>query len=133
MTATDIAASNLYWPGTVPLRYIRANSLSSGSTDTIAQPAWANGGCIILGLDLVAAGAEPSQCFCSFSVPNNCTIFYDSQSTGEGNGIRFTWRGQIPLGPSESMQVYFSSAMSITWSYAISGLLTPLPVNLWHL
>lgn len=133
MTATDIAASNLYWPNTVPFRYTRLSTTSTGTTDTIFQPAWGNGGIVVLGFDLVAWNANPVQCFCRLDLPTNCAVFYDSQSAGEGNGIRFTWRGQIPLGPSESFSVYFSAVAAITWSYAVHGLLTPFPVNLWHL
>lgn len=130
MTATDIASSNLFWPGAVPLRLISHTESSTGKTLVSAPAAWGAGGQIILGMDATAWGTSPDQCFAQFYVPTSTSVWYDSQSIGEGLGIRFTWRGQIPIGTSETVSFYFNAASATNWAVSVWGLLTPHPVNL---
>jgi hypothetical protein len=125
MTATGIASSNLYYPGGVPCRFLSHTELSSGNTVSV-QPSLSNvGSVLVLGFDAVASGASPVQCFIDFQVPIGFQVFYDSQSSGEGNGVRFTWRGQAPLMFNERLATKFSSVSNITWTVSAWGLALP--------
>lgn len=53
---------------------------------------------ILLGVDWTATNANPVQCFAHLTYqPSGATFFWDSQSTGEGNGVRWQWRGALPI------------------------------------
>jgi hypothetical protein len=125
MTATDIASSNLYYPGGIPCRLISHKENSTGNTTTV-KPSLSNvGAVLVLGFDAVASGSEPIQCFIDFQIPTGFQVFYDSQSTGEGNGVRFTWRGQAPLMFDEQLSTTYSSSGAIEWTVNAWGLALP--------
>lgn len=53
---------------------------------------------VLLGGDLTMTGAAGiGPCFASMAL-GGVIFYWDSQSTGEGQGITFAWRGQLPLG-----------------------------------
>lgn len=81
---------------------------------------------ILCGFDAVAKDAEPTQCFIYVAVAG-VPFYYDSQSTGEGLGIRFTWRGGIPVGADELITVNFqcSGTVPINYSHILWGMAGP--------
>jgi hypothetical protein len=126
MTATDIASSNLWWPDCQPCRLFNFHVLGTSATQT-ATPS-PTGTRLIMGIDVVAAHANPIQCFVEFRVPSAISVFYDSQSTGQGNGVRFTWRGQVPIGPGETISIVATSSASLDWYLQAWGLYISTPM-----
>lgn len=121
MSTAEVPSSNLWFDDAFPLRLISYAVTSSGGTvtyDTGPEPAPL---AIILGCDIVASGSEPIQCFVNLQIPTGIQVYYDSQSTGEGLGVRFPWRGQIPLADGEDVSVQFSSSGSINWYVTVWG------------
>lgn len=78
---------------------------------------------VVLGIDLTMTGVDTiGPCFCSFAIGGH--IFYwDSQSTGEGLGITFGWRGQIPIQKGDVLIIAADQpstdlvVSSIAWGY----------------
>lgn len=125
MTATDIASANLWWPNAIPSRCISATSSTASQSFDFLGAAAAAGTTLVMGMDVVASGAEPVQCFCALQLPRGVTVFYDSQSTGEGLGVRFTWRGQIPIGGTDEGSVVVRSSGTIPWAVTVWGITIP--------
>jgi hypothetical protein len=99
---------------------------SSGNTVTRTIAPDGIGACLVLGIELIASGASPVQCFANFQVPSGSMVYYDSQSIGEGLGVRFVYRGQAVLLEDESMAVTFSATGgSPQWSLSAWGLALP--------
>jgi hypothetical protein len=121
VTATDIASSNLWVGWAQPFRIFNQHTLGTNGGATVTPSP--SGTRLVMGMDVVAAHANPIQCFCEFRVPSAISVFYDSQSTGEGNGVRFTWRGQIPISPGESVTIVATSSGSLDWYITAWGLL----------
>lgn len=82
---------------------------------------------IVTCVDATCTGAEPVQCFCSMTANSVATVFYDSQSTGEGVGVSFFYRGQIVLAHSDDLEVLLTSSATINMGIAISGYVIPQP------
>lgn len=85
---------------------------------------------VITGIDFVAWNAQPVQCFFraehwNYSATFGAAFYYDSQSTGEGNGIWFSWRGALPLAPTDTLNCVGTSASNITWGGKVFGIIAP--------
>lgn len=122
MSTADVPSSNLYIPYANPRRLLTYSATGTGFTQTVNNTATLAPYWLILGCDIVASGAEPVQCFVNLQVPAGQQIYYDSQSTGEGLGVRFPYRGQVPVLPNESFAVQVSSSAAITWYATVWGL-----------
>jgi hypothetical protein len=101
------------------------SSVSHVLRNTSAASSW-----IITQLDYTATQAMPVQCFFAAEVWRNGgtsgpTFYYDSQSTGEGNGVWFSWRGALPLAPNDALAVVASSVSAIVWGGVVSGVVGP--------
>lgn len=78
------------------------------------------------GVDWTATQSFPVHCFTHLQLQPNGTIFYwDSQSTGEGNGVRWSWRGDLPLGVGDGFQVVGTADGSIQWGAVAWALIEP--------
>lgn len=78
---------------------------------------------VLLGADLTMTGATGvGPCFASLAI-GGVTFYWDSQSTGEGSGITFAWRGQLPIIGGDQLHWYASqpgsdlSVSSVMWGY----------------
>jgi hypothetical protein len=125
MPGVYVGSSGLALPDAVPqiMGRIATGSVTSahvnftqGSTDTVA---------VLLGADMTATQAEPVQVFAHL-VGNAGEIFYwDSQSTGEGNGVTFSWRGYYPLEHNDTIDAYVTAASGIIMGIVLWGCLVP--------
>lgn len=80
-----------------------------------------SGTALLLGVDAAATDAEPIQCFLALGI-TGCQWFYtDSQSTGEGLGVRWTWRGQIPIYENDVFYYRFSASGPINFGITAWG------------
>lgn len=79
---------------------------------------------VLLGVDITATQDQPVQCWVGLAINGN--IFYwDSQSTGEGLGVTFAWRGQILIQPGEHLKADCTSASTIQWGCVMWGYSLP--------
>ncbi len=127
MSAPEAASSNLWEPDALPIRLMSHAETSTGMSVIASLAAFTGSSAVVLGVDIVAAHAEPVQCFVEVQIPNGILVYYDSQSAGEGLGVRFTYRGQVPLLAGEGMTVHTSTAggATIDWYATAWGLLQP--------
>jgi hypothetical protein len=128
------AAAALVAEGGVPVRLVANESSGTGLQSTV-QNIWEGSSLVITQIDGVARNANPVQCFFyAYVLPvgtsAGCTFYYDSQSTGEGNGVWFSWRGALPLALSDQLIIASVSSATIQWSHVASGLLVPFDPNL---
>lgn len=80
----------------------------------------------IQGVDWTATQAAPVHCFTHLELAPTGSIFYwDSQSTGEGNGVRWSWRGDLPLEAGEGLRVVGTADGSIQWGAVAWALIQP--------
>jgi hypothetical protein len=120
--------NSLAWPDSKPFALSFAGACATGNTFTISLPTYTNNLCVLLGIDVVVQGANPTQIDMGFGWPAATTYFYyDSQSTGEGNGVRFQWRGQLAFPGSTTITI---TAISVSgpgpnWSAIAWGLILP--------
>lgn len=85
---------------------------------------------LVTQIDVTATQANPVTCFCGFQFRSlggstGPYFYWDSQSAGQGNGVRWFWRGAMPLGPTDGVAVVCSSSANIVWGGVISGLVVP--------
>lgn len=85
---------------------------------------------LITNIDATATQFEPVQAFFQAALwPNSLTtgpiFYYDSQSTGEGLGIWFSWRGTLPLAPNDAVSIKGTSVSNLAWGGVISGIVVP--------
>lgn len=79
----------------------------------------------VLGVDMVAARATvTTQCFCDMYILTSA-FYHDSQSIGEGGGVTFSWRGQIPLISGQTLTVDGESDSDAHWSVVAWGIWGP--------
>ena len=123
MSTAEVPSSNLWIPYSFPRRFISYSGTGTNISQTVTNNVFINSMYVILGCDLVASGSEPVQCFVNLQIPQGVQVYYDSQSTGEGLGVRFPWRGQIPLFYNDTLEVDVSSNASINWYITVWGLL----------
>lgn len=122
MSTAEVPSSNLWFEGAYALRLVSHSETSTGGSVTFDTGDNPSPRPIILGVDFVASGFEPIQCFVNLQVPTGIQVYYDSQSTGEGLGVRFPWRGQIPVLDGEDVTAEFSSSGTINWYVTVWGL-----------
>lgn len=121
-----VASSNLAWPDAQPIRLFSGTGTGTNISFQFAHETFLGTTVLILGFDAVAQGSEPIMCFCQFTAPAGIFLYYDSQSTGQGLGVRFQWRGQSPLFTGEAAEGRGISSGSINWSFSAWGLLVPV-------
>jgi hypothetical protein len=86
---------------------------------------------LITQIDAVAFNANPVQCFFHVQLipvgaSDGPAFYYDSQSTGEGNGVWFSWRGALPVLFEEQVFFEATSSATIDWGCIASGLILPM-------
>lgn len=70
---------------------------------------------ILLGADWTATQANPVQCFTQmFYNTGGAIFFWDSQSTGEGNGVRWSWRGALIIPAGQGVSIVTTAVSAIT-------------------
>lgn len=88
---------------------------------------------VLLGVDWTATQAEPIQCFTGMTLtPHGGTFFYDSQSTGEGNGVRWQWRGMLVIPYTYELTVFGSASGSIDWGGVAWGIIGDYYTYVWE-
>lgn len=100
---------------------------STTSWEDTISPAGVGQTALILGIDWTATQDEPVQCFTHLLYAGSFLFYWDSQSTGEGLGVRWSWRGALPLAQGQVIQVIGTSSSAIEWSGSWFGLLVPGP------
>jgi hypothetical protein len=128
------AAAALSVTDAVPSRFLAYGSIGTGFLQTV-NPAEPGSTSVLTQVDAVAYNAEPVQCWFHASMfasgsGAELAFYYDSQSTGEGLGVWFSWRGALPFHGADALQVYATSSGSITWSVLCSGLIVPYDPSL---
>lgn len=128
MSTGDVPGNTLFWPNSLPERFISSSQTGTSGSYQHIPNVNIPGGQLILGIDFVASGSEPIQLFVNAQGPSGIQFYYDSQSTGEGNGVRFVWRGQLPLHASETLSVNWTASGSIATYCTAWGLVLPYDV-----
>lgn len=95
------------------------NALTSGETFTFSYGL--AGVFILLGVDWAATIEEPVQCWTGLELNSHGYFWWDSQSTGEGLGVRWQWRGALPMRDGDVFGVYFDAAASINVAGVLWG------------
>jgi hypothetical protein len=122
-------------PAAVPLGDgVARRIITVSATSSAVSGTWTNSdlGCtfVLTGIDATATQAEPIQCFFDAQLVYNtseiATFYWDSQSTGEGNGVWFSWRGAIPLALGEGLNLNGTSSGTIVWAALASGFIVPV-------
>jgi hypothetical protein len=113
-----------------PFQRVTFLSIEQGpSTSFVAQVVNSGPGqfqMVIEGIDWTATQANPVHCFTQLIFDqNNGLFFWDSQSTGEGNGVRWSWRGSLVLEGGQGVSVKGQSDANITWGAVVWGYQTP--------
>lgn len=77
-----------------------------------------------------AVSADTPQLIVSFSI-SGVVFYYDSQSIGEGLGVRFSWRGAQIIEQFGDLEVSFLSlgGGNVNWAVMASGIAGPFPRN----
>lgn len=122
MTALLTPSSNLALPATVNATVIHTSTTGTSLSGTYT-PSVGGSGFLLLGVDMTCTQANPVQCFANCQFGSGGPIFYwDSQSTGEGNGVTFGWRGQLLIPVSTQLICALTAASSITMGIIAWGL-----------
>lgn len=111
-------------PGAFPVRMMNFTDTTASGSKTLALAA-PDSPHILLGVDVVASEDEPIQCFFHIDTHLGGAFYYDSQSTGEGLGVYFAWRGMWRLYPTDNVTIFYSSSAVITWSGIAWGMVCP--------
>ena len=123
------AGAAVPFPNAFPILFIANNVIAAGihgayTNNTLGTMP------VLTGLDGVASNANPIQCFFwaqSTGSPNvPCQFYYDSQSTGEGNGVWFSWRGALPMPFGTELELFGNSSGTSNWSVTAWGCVIPL-------
>jgi hypothetical protein len=86
---------------------------------------------VVTHADCTLSGAEPiGPIFASLWI-GSVQVYYDSQSTGEGLGVTFAWRGMVPFTPaSEGCYWQIGGASGIPYGgFHITGWYSPTPIQ----
>lgn len=86
---------------------------------------------LVLGVDITATQAEPvGPLFASAGITDTGPFYWDSQSTGEGLGVTFSWRGQMPVFAGETVYANISgSSLGAVLCAYIWGVIGPFAAN----
>lgn len=120
----------MHWKGDTPrapARWVATGEVLTTSFDvSFTPPAVQASTWLLTGVDWTATQAQPVHCFTHLALGPEITIFYwDSQSTGEGLGVRWSWRGDLPLFPGDELIIHGDSSAAIVWSATAWGILAP--------
>jgi hypothetical protein len=80
---------------------------------------------VLTGIDTTATQANPVQCFTNYSLGGSTIFYWESQSTGEGNGVTFSWRGALPLPFGQTLVVDIHAVATIHLAGVAFGYVTP--------
>lgn len=112
---------------TFPVRMLAHSVAATASDDTFFTNS--HGGVMIVQcVDAVASqnGSSTPQLAVYYDIAGH-RFYFDSQSIGEGEGIRFTWRGGHVLRPGDQLGVHFYviGAGVCDWSVVATGVAGP--------
>ena len=115
-------ASPYAWPV-----LIQSQNNGGGSPDLTAYGSnlLPNSTLVVQGIDATAIHAEPVQCWVDFFALDVNSMMHDSQSTGEGLGVTFSWRGALPLGYNAEVKCVCHASAPILWAVTIWGYRVP--------
>jgi hypothetical protein len=117
----------LYWPDSKPFyRQFQAN-LTAPATATFSLASYPGNTVVFLGIDVVITATATGQFNVAFSAIALANYFYyDSQSIGQGGGIRFQWRGMLGVAGSSNVQVQaLLVGTSAVWAGTAWGIVLP--------
>lgn len=124
MPPSFVPSANLWAPNSIPQRMF-SKSESGATSHTFdyyaALPAGHNG--IILGIDVICTDFPTVSDIVVNYFINNIAFYHDSQTIGEGAGVDYAWRGQLPYLNGEHVKAtVVGSAASTTVSCVMWGL-----------
>lgn len=129
MTALSVPSSNALPAKHFGLRLISYHTSAAGFLQSYS-PGWGGAMTYCLGIDVTAVqGTSPEQTFVDMLINGSC-FYHDSQSIGEGAGVTYSWRGQLPISTGETLTVIGTSADTENWScvaWGIWGVYQPYP------
>lgn len=109
----------------VPISANLAGTVSNSWSEFVS-PAALGQIVVVQGIDWTATQAEPVQCFTHLEYLGGHIFFWDSQSTGEGLGVRWSWRGSLLLRQGSGINVVGTTGgASIAWGGAWFGITIP--------
>lgn len=124
MTALVVPGPGGVPPNSIPQRLGRQQTTATSLTLGYTNP-YTGVTVIVTHIDITATGAEPVQCFAHAEDDIGVRFYWDSQSTGEGNGVSFNWRGLYVLSHLESVYAIITAASSIILGATINGYILP--------
>jgi hypothetical protein len=103
---------------------------SSGTNETANFVAPFGTPTILLGVDWTASGANPVQCFTALQLaPPGGNFYWDSQSTGEGNGVRWSWRGALLIPHGKTLSCVTIAVATINFGGIMWGVFGDWPFS----
>jgi hypothetical protein len=126
MAALVVSGNSLLTDDSFPFIQRGAASSVSSYTTTITGPAHA---CyLVLGFDFALGPDEPVQTW--FTAANGSSVFYrDSQSTGEGLGVTYAWRGQLPITSGFGLTLACTMFSTISLGWIVWGIQLNRPIS----
>lgn len=116
-------------PGTPEKGFPALFAIDKSSGSTSRSAGFTNGEVgmvyVVTAVDMTCTGAEPVQCFANITGILGEIIYWDSQSTGEGLGVSFNWRGFYIVEIGNPFHAAMTSASSIAMGIAINGFKVP--------
>ena len=107
-------------PGAMPKLLGRYNGTASSHTMTFT-----NGTrgllAVVTHCDATFTGVSPIQTFFNLVDEIGCIPYWDSQSTGEGNGVTYSWRGMYWVEYTGTFAMVITAAGAGNMSMAMHG------------
>jgi hypothetical protein len=124
-TGADGTSSGYYHPEGYPTLFAESGATAVNSFSFAASGAGVHQVLLVQGIDVCAYGAQPVHCFANLVSPLGYTFWWDSQSTGEGLGVRWNWRGAIPVRYFQSLTFSATADANISWGGVMWGQTAP--------
>lgn len=104
MPAVFVPGNSLLPDDSLPWRFVLHSFVPSGdSSYTYTNGDHSESMGLLLGVDVtVTDSISTPQIFLTVDL-TGCQFYRDSQTIGEGAGIDFAWRGQLPMYPNEHL------------------------------
>lgn len=111
----------------IPVRMIEAVGIGVTNLNPYFDNAGQQRMYVVTDIGAVIAGTAGSgPCHAVFSVGAGVSFFYDSQSVGEGDGIRFIWQGFRVIPPTGRLQIALDSPIAENMSVCADGYWIPM-------
>jgi hypothetical protein len=104
--------------GWLPVQLLKENSPASNDLPAVMFVEDSTPPIVLTAIDATCTIEEPVHCFCRAFTNDDTTFFWDSQSTGEGLGVTFAWRGALYLPRGD----YFTVELTTTGALIVMGI-----------